>query len=130
MNRNIFKPNLIAQAVALTMLGGAVALPTYAQENAEDSVRDVELITVTATRRAGSVQDVPINISALDGNLLERQGVGDISEALRFVPGIVAIDQGGRNGNPLIVRGINADPLGQGDGNDQGGTVATYLGEI
>jgi iron complex outermembrane receptor protein len=130
MNRNIFKPNLIAQAVALTMLGGAVALPTYAQENAEDSVRDIELITVTATRRAGSVQDVPINISALDGNLLERQGVGDISEALRFVPGIVAIDQGGRNGNPLIVRGINADPLGQGDGNDQGGTVATYLGEI
>ena len=130
MKKNNFKPNLIAQALTLTLLSTTVAVPTYAQESSEKSTKDIELITVTATRRAGSIQDVPINIAALDGNELERQGVGDISEALRFVPGIVAIDQGGRNGSPLIVRGINADPLGQGDGNDQGGTVATYLGEI
>jgi len=73
---------------------------------------------------------VPINIAALDGKQLEQQGFGDIAEVLRFVPGINAIDQGGRNGSPIIVRGLNADPLGQGGGNDAGGTVASYLGEI
>ena len=127
MNTKLFKPNLIAHAVALAAISGAVATPAFAQQ---EQAGEIDEIIVTATRRAGSIQDVPINIAALNGAELERQGFGDISEVLRFVPGIVAIDQGGRNGNPLIVRGINADPLGQGDGNDQGGTVATYLGEI
>lgn len=130
MKNTTFRPNLIVQAMALTALGSSVAMPSLAQTDEDKALAAIEKIEVTATRRAGSVQDVPINIAALDGATLEKQGIGDISEALRFVPGIVAIDQGGRNGNPLIVRGINADPLGQGDGNDQGGTVATYLGEI
>ena len=71
MNKNIFKPNLITQALALTLLTGVVAMPTYAQQNSEESTKDIELITVTATRRAGSIQEVPINISALDGSQLE-----------------------------------------------------------
>ena len=129
-NNKSFSPSLIAKAVALSVVGSAIAMPAVAQTEEDKAVSQIESITVTATRRAGSIQDVPINIAALDGAQLEKQGIGDISEALRFVPGIVAIDQGGRNGNPIIVRGINADPLGQGDGNTQGGTVATYLGEI
>ncbi|MFC3120171.1 TonB-dependent receptor [Agaribacter flavus] len=128
MINRIFAPNLIVRAMALTTACSAISMPAMAQD--EDKLAEVEKITVTATRRAGSVQDVPINIAALDGAQLEQKGVGDVSELLRFVPGIVAIDQGGRNGNPIIVRGINADPLGQGSGSDQGGTVATYLGEI
>ncbi len=127
MKKTYFKPSMITRAVALTLMGGTVAAPSFAQQ---ENANQIEEIIVTATRRAGSIQDVPINIAALDGKQLERQGLSDISEVLRFVPGIVAIDQGGRNGNPLIVRGINADPLGQGDGNDQGDTVSTYLGEI
>lgn len=123
-----FKHNLIARAVAIAAVSGSVTVPVIAQE--EQGLAAIEKIEVTATRRAGSIQDVPINIAALDGAALEEKGIGDISEVLRFVPGIVAIDQGGRNGNPIIVRGINADPLGQGSGNTQGGTVATYLGEI
>ncbi len=124
MTNKYLRLKQVARAVALTAVGTAVVAPTFAQTT------EIEEVVVTATRRAGTVQDVPINIAALDGDQLEQQGLGDISEVLRFVPGIVAIDQGGRNGNPLIVRGLNADPLGQGDGNTQGGTVATYLGEI
>lgn len=126
-----FKPNAIVRAMTLTALGSTLAFPAISQTaSTSEDVAQVERIIVTATRREGSIQDVPINIAALDGKLLEQRGIGDISEALRFVPGIVAIDQGGRNGNPIIVRGINADPLGQGDGNSQGGTVSSYLGEI
>ncbi len=123
-----FKHNLVARAVAIAAVSSSITIPVVAQE--EQGLAAIETIEVTATRRAGSIQDVPINIAALDGTALEEKGIGDISEVLRFVPGIVAIDQGGRNGSPIIVRGINADPLGQGSGNGQGGTVATYLGEI
>ncbi|MEM6514083.1 MAG: TonB-dependent receptor, partial [Pseudomonadota bacterium] len=103
------------------------AVPTAAIAQEDDIFEE---ITVTATRREGSVQDVPINIAAVDGARLEEQGFNNIADVLAYVPGINAVDQGGRNGNETIVRGLNADPLGQGGGNDNGTTVATYLGEI
>ncbi|RBP53649.1 TonB-dependent receptor [Arenicella xantha] len=119
----------IASTMALPLVGGLMLSPVQAQESGS-STTAIEEIIVTATRREGSIQDVPINIAALDGTRLQEQGFSDISEVLAFVPGINAVNQGGRNGNQTIVRGLNAEPLGQGSGNDTGGTVATYLGEI
>ncbi len=115
----------ITRAIALPIASAAFINPTFAQE-----ADTVEEIIVTATRRASTVQDVPINIAAVDAQRIEEQGFAEISDVLAFVPGINVIDQGGRNGNEIIVRGINAEPLGQGGGNDIGSTVATYLGDI
>ena len=115
----------ITRAIALPIASAAFITPTFAQE-----ADTVEEIIVTATRRAATVQDVPINIAAVDAQRIEEQGFTEISDILAFVPGINVIDQGGRNGNEIIVRGINAEPLGQGGGNDIGTTVATYLGDI
>ena len=114
----------IMRALALPLAGAAFVNPSFAQSEG------LEELVVTATRRAGSVQDVPINISAIGAQRIEEQGFNEVADLLAFVPGINAVDQGGRNGNNLIVRGINAEPLGQGQGNDIGGTVATYIGEI
>lgn len=115
----------ISRALALPLAGIAfMSSPSFAQ------TVELEEIVVTATRRAGTVQDVPINIAALDAQRIEQQGFSEISDLLAFVPGINSIDQGGRNGNNIIIRGLNAEPLGQGSGNDGGDTVSTYLGEI
>jgi len=114
----------ITRALALPLAGAIFNNPSFAQDNS------IEEIIVTATRRATTVQDVPINIAAVDAQRIEEQGFGEIADVLAFVPGINVVDQGGRNGNEIIVRGINADALGQGGGNDIGGTVATYLGDI
>ncbi|MGB3627044.1 MAG: TonB-dependent receptor, partial [Henriciella sp.] len=120
------------------MLGvSALALSTIAPvavaqdgEPVETEARQ-QTITVTATRREGTVQDVPINIAAVGAEQIEEQGISELSDLLSFVPGINIVDRGARQGNPIIVRGINADPIGSGDGNnDGGGTVATYLGEV
>lgn len=123
--RHNYLRTAIRAALAIPVAGGFAVAPALAQnENA------VEEIVVTATRREGTVQDVPINIAAVDGTRLVEQGFVNIADVLAFVPGINAVDQGGRNGNETIVRGLNADPLGQGSGNDNGTTVATYLGDI
>ncbi len=119
----------ITRVLALPLAGAGFISPSFAQESTVVA-SGIEEIIVTATRRAGTVQDVPINIAALDGQRIEEQGFSEIADLLAFVPGINAVDQGGRNGNVTIVRGLNAEPLGQGAGNDIGGTVATYLGEI
>ena len=108
------------------------AIPAFAQDApADEAEARQDVVIVTATRRAGSVQDVPINIAAVGGPQIEEQGIEELGDLLSYVPGINLVDRGPRQGNPIIVRGINADPIGSGDGNNSGGgTVATYLGEI
>jgi outer membrane receptor protein involved in Fe transport len=89
-------------------------------------------VTVTATRRAESIQEVPLNIAAIGGDRIAQQGLSDLVEVSRTVPGLFVLDQGGRAANAIIVRGLNAAPVTGTEalGNTGGGTVATYVGEI
>ena len=126
------KTSLMRHASLAALLGG-VALAAAAQEAepADTGELRAQTITVTATRRAESVQDVPLNIAAVGASQIEEQGFDELADVLAYVPGINVVDRGGRQGNPIIVRGLNADGLGSGDGNNNGGgTVATYVGEI
>jgi outer membrane receptor protein involved in Fe transport len=119
----------VALSAALAATASAQDAGTDAPE--EDATARLETVTVTSTRRAESIQDVPINIAAVGGDQIEQQGFDDISELAAFVPGLNIIDQGGRSGNRIVVRGLNAEPVsnafGQANG---GGTVATYVGDI
>lgn len=123
---NTFRKHLklTVSALALPIGAAAISAPAHAQ------LVDDEII-VTATRRAESIQDIPINISAIGGAQIEQQGFGDLSELAAFVPGINISDQGGRDGNRIVVRGLNAEPVQNSFGQENGGgTVATYIGEI
>jgi iron complex outermembrane receptor protein len=130
MNKRLLKLSTSTAVMAfsaLQLLPQALAQTGPASE--EDQARDV--VVVTASRREENVQDTPLNIAAVGSAQIEEQGFTDIADVLAYVPGINVVDRGGRQGNPIIVRGLNADPIGPGDGNnDGGGTVATYLGEI
>ena len=118
----------LMKSVSIGAMMAAMVTPALAQPDSEPGE---DKIIVTATRRAETVQDVPINIAAVGGEQIEQQGFDELSDVLSYVPGINIVDRGGRQGNPIIVRGLNVDSLGSGDGNnDGGGTVATYLGEI
>ncbi len=102
---------------------------TDSQEGAEND--DREVIIVTATRREGTVQDVPINISAVGGEELQARGLENLREVAATVPGVYILDQGNRSGTPVVFRGLNATGLGSFDGNnDGGGAVSTYVGDI
>jgi iron complex outermembrane recepter protein len=98
---------------------------------AEEADTLTELV-VTATRRTESVQDVPINITALGGDVLEARGVTSLAGIMRDVPGFFVVNQGTRTPSRIVARGLNATPVSSPDGlaNDAGGTVSTYLGEI
>lgn len=120
-------------SASAAVLASTLTLPSYAQDAADeaDSELRITAVTVTATRRAESVQDIPLNIAAVGDAQIEEQGFDELADVLAYVPGINVVDRGGRQGNPIIVRGLNADGLGSGDGNnDGGGTVATYIGEV
>jgi outer membrane receptor protein involved in Fe transport len=116
-------------AVAAASVVSVAGVASAQEAAAPDDGRDV--VYITASRREETVQDAPINIAAVGEQQIEEQGFTELADVLAYVPGISVVDRGGRQGNPIIVRGLNADPIGPGDGdNSGGGTVATYIGEI
>ena len=120
---------LSVSVLALPVGATLMAAPAHAQSS--DMIAEGDEIIVTATRRAESIQDIPINIAAIGGAQIEEQGFDDLSELAAFVPGINISDQGGRDGNRIVVRGLNAEPIQNSFGQENGGgTVATYIGEI
>lgn len=120
----------LTAAIAL-LLGGAY-LPAAAQEAEADDGTQLDTVVVSATRRDESLQDVPINVTAVSGQEIERQGLKDLADLVRAVPGLYLVDQGGRDSNLLTVRGLNVNSLSasEGVGNDGGGVVAQYIGDI
>lgn len=129
--RSLSRKALLSSISALALPLVAVAAPQMAfAADAADAPSVSELI-VTATRRDTTIQDTPVNIAAVGGEEIKEQGFDNLAEVTRFVPGIFVVDQGARQGNTIIVRGLNATALGSNDGNnDGGGTVATYIGDI
>ena len=93
----------------------------------ESAADGIERIQVTASRRSSTVQEAPLNITALDGDVMKDQNITQLSDVARWVPGLSVADQGGRTGSPIIVRGLNTNSSGP---DSDAGTVATYIGEI
>jgi outer membrane receptor protein involved in Fe transport len=117
-----FQLSAISAAVTSTL----VSAPAFAQEKV------LEVVVVTATRRAESIQEIPINITALSSDLIQRDRLSDLSDIARRVPGMTVVDQGPRSGNILTVRGLNVNSLTASEalGNSGGDTMGVYVGEI
>lgn len=70
----------LAQAVSAALIAGVASGPLLAQE--------IEEITVTATKRAESVMDVPLAITAMSGEFLRDVNLDDVKDLVSFTPGI------------------------------------------
>ena len=105
----------------------AAALPSSAA--LAQNGYSLEEIVVTATKRAASAQDVPINLSVTSGEDLSNNGIVGLEKFVRTVPGITRVDSGARNPSPMAIRGLSVDGLDANDGGDYGGTVSTYIGD-
>ena len=122
-NNSTFRISTLSAAIASTLMTG--------HATAQNGM--LEEVIVTATRRAASVQDIPINITALGSDLIQRERLSDLSDIARRVPGMTVVDQGPRSGNILTVRGLNVDSLNASEnvsGNGGGDNVGVYVGEI
>jgi iron complex outermembrane receptor protein len=68
----------------------------------------LEEVLVTAQKRQQSLQEVPIAISAVSGELLEQTGVNTITEIIPMVPGLSGADYGLAT-NSWAIRGIGSN---------------------
>jgi outer membrane receptor protein involved in Fe transport len=80
--------------------------------HADDADGGITEITVTATRRVSTAQDIPLSITAVTGQQLEKAGIQDIAGLAHSMAGVNFTDKGpfgGINGSTLIIRGLNSE---------------------
>lgn len=69
---------------------------------------EIEKITVTTQKRVQAIQDVPVTISAYNGDFLERLGVNELDALSDITPGLVIQEQSPNNPG-FVIRGITSD---------------------
>ena len=67
----------------------------------------LEEIVVTAEKRASTVQDTPISMTALSGDLMQQEGITDLSGVIQAVPGI-SMRTAGPGQTELEMRGLSS----------------------
>ena len=97
--------------IALMVLCAALAQKIYAQGISRDgaSGEDIETIVVTATRTEKPLAEVPATVTVIDSERAQREIANNISQLVRYEPG-VSVSGGGRYGlNGFTIRGITGD---------------------
>jgi iron complex outermembrane receptor protein len=101
----------ISRSIVLVILFGCpVAIGCAADSpnssnSASESASQLEEITVTAEKRSERELDVPVSISAVTGEALRRQGITDVADLEKIVPGFTY--QPSAYGTPVYsIRGI------------------------
>ena len=101
MSNGIYYKSALGAAIATAVAG--MAGPAAAQGN-QPAKRSIEEITVTATKREESMQDVPVSVSALKGEALKELRIGSFQDYVQYLPNVVA--QGtGPGQNEIFIRG-------------------------
>lgn len=94
------KRRLVGSLVAVGCL--AQAVPTYAQQSSSGT----EEIIVTARKREESILKVPVVLSVISQESLEKFQVGDMYAIAAHAPGLQIGDNVGANGSQVSLRGV------------------------
>jgi outer membrane receptor protein involved in Fe transport len=125
------------RSIRTPMVAAAVVFAlAAARADAQDAPADhskLEEITVTAQKREESIQDVPLSITALSGETLEKNGSQSFRDWADYVPG-VRIYQGyqpnRRAGPAAVMRGVSQSGGGQLNEMSTEATTSYTFGEI
>src|SRR5712664_1016810 len=93
----------IAIAAVLGALSGARSLAATA-EGGSDALEE---ITVTATRRSQSIQDVPIAMQAFTGQTLQQLNISTFDDYIKYLPNVTSANNGPGQ-NEIFMRGLSA----------------------
>ena len=81
-------PSVQVAVASSLMLGGAFCAPALAQTQQSQAVEPLQEIVVTAEKRAGTVQDTAISMTALSGEQMSQFGITSVEQLMGVMPGI------------------------------------------
>lgn len=126
-----------AALLCATMLATGTAAPAFAQEapaadqtataTPDDAANND--IVVTGSRRQTTLQDAPINISAVSAETIKNQRLDDIRSLASFTPGVTVADTGPASAGRIILRGISSADTSD-TGSNANNSIGVYLGDV
>ncbi|WP_346837453.1 TonB-dependent receptor [Microbulbifer sp. SAOS-129_SWC] len=108
----------------------AASAVVFSSQSAVAEPKQIEEVTVTATKRAASTQDIPVTVQALGEESLKNLNVNNFDDYIRYMPNITA---GGRGPgqSSIYIRGMATETIATqlSQANGTAPNVALYLDE-
>ncbi len=89
--------SIVLQAFLFLMV---ISLPSFAWAQIDE-------IVVSVRKMEESLQDVPLSVSALDNEQIQRLGIADIRDVAKYTPGIEFDDGFGAQDTRIVIRGLS-----------------------
>lgn len=97
------RKNRISAVLSLAIAAISSAAATSAQQ------LQLEEVVVTAQKRAQSLQDVPVAVTAISGDKIVEAGILDLQDLTSYVPNVVMFNEpGGGSPGRIYIRGIGS----------------------
>ena len=90
----------------------AFAAPAFAQdatapeETTADEARTLQTVTITATKREQTLQDVPIAVSVVDDATIERAVIVDLNDLQSIIPSLTVSQLQSSSNTNFVIRGF------------------------
>jgi iron complex outermembrane recepter protein len=140
MDRRAPIRTLLTCALSIAAITGMIAAApaaaqqqnTNAERTADNSSTQLEEVIVTAEKREESAKDVPVTMVVFTGAALEKQGLKDLNDYAKFVPGLIynSPGNGERSGPDIVIRGIANSRLGDFETNVATATTGYAYGDV
>lgn len=98
---------LMGSAASLALAG--FAAPAHAQDAAEED--DSNVITVIARKQTETLQEVPVTVTAIGGDTLEKFQVDQIADVVSRVPALNVQVGGSGSGGQISLRGVGSSNI-------------------
>ncbi|MEM9396382.1 MAG: TonB-dependent receptor [Pseudomonadota bacterium] len=110
------KRSFFGRLLSTLALGFAASDASIAQERAQEGAqgsravaeeRVIPVIVVTAQKREQAIQDVPISITVIDSDFIDKSNLDNIEEYALYAPS-VSTDESARANSDIRIRGLGA----------------------
>jgi len=121
----LFAPAVWSQeAPAAAAPQSADAAPASAAKTADGrELKQLEVVTVTATRRREPIRDVPLRVEVLSAEAMEQTGANSLADYVGGLPGVDVKTDGGPGRGSVTMRGVS-------NGEQQIATVGMYVDDV
>lgn len=106
------KPKRVTRIARLACVASLVLPLSVAAQDTAPPEKQLRTVTVTATRTERPVEEVPGTVTVIDAEAIERDVMKDITDLVRYEPGVSVSNNPGRFGpNSFNIRGIGGNRI-------------------
>lgn len=89
----------VMRAAVLFLTGAGLTTSVFAAE--------IEEVTVTARKRVENLQDIPMVITAISAEAIERKGISDLADIAKYSSGVMLDEGFNKQDTRVVIRGLS-----------------------